>query len=52
MMAIDMLGRTPTDDYSPVCSEADVEGRTSPRNQDRRVFVFSDGGGGNKADGG
>ena len=29
VMAIDMLGRTSTDDDSPVCSEADVEAYTT-----------------------
>ena len=28
-MAVDMLGRTSTDDDSPVCSEADVEAYTT-----------------------
>ena len=29
VMAIDMLGRTSTNNYSPVCSEADVEAYTT-----------------------
>ena len=52
VMATDMLGRTSTDDDSPVCSEADVEAYTTLENKTRRVFGFNDGGGGNKADGG
>ena len=38
-MAINMLGRTSTDDDSPVCSEADVEAYTALKIKTRECLV-------------
>ena len=45
-MAIDMLGRTSTDDDSPVCSEADVEAYTTLgiKTDERLVSMMKEGG--------
>ena len=39
VMATDMLGRTSTDDGSPVCFEGDVEAYTTPENKTGECLV-------------
>ena len=51
-MAVDMLGRTSTDDDSPVCFGADVEAYTTLEIKTCECLVSMMGGGGeDKADG-
>ena len=53
VIAVDMLGRTSTDDDSPVCSGADVEAYTTLEIKTCECLVsMMGGGGGDKADGG